>query len=208
MANQHIIHQFRVDDGSVENSAAVHDHCAQLSNPIKVIAACAKHQNQNPIERSVPELVGSITASLLDQSLLNTTYWDRAALNSCSCHNSVYIPEGFELTTINIFRGSPCDLTKEHLFKFGCAVAVVDHNIPAFKFSPNGVFGIAVGSNATGNGGTQVIIPAANNSCYLRFDCRDHKLITRESVQLEYFKKTLSSFPQDTYAGGGAFMNG
>ena len=39
LANKHVIHQFRVDDGSAENSTSVHDHCAQLTHTIKIIPA-------------------------------------------------------------------------------------------------------------------------------------------------------------------------
>jgi hypothetical protein len=86
MKYNHKIHALRIDAGTTENAALVEIYCNSVQ--ISLHPAVPKKQRQNPIERSVQTLMGCAVATLLDQTMLNATYWDHATISCIKSHNA------------------------------------------------------------------------------------------------------------------------
>jgi hypothetical protein len=164
----HTVRYIRTDSGSTDTSEDVRLFLRDQGNhpPIYVREAPVKEQNQNPVEREAQTMIKAMGAIMTDQYTLGATSWDYALSFWTKTHNSIPNSLTAKQSPHEIVTSLQPDAS-HFRFPFGCPVTAT--NVMGREGATYDVineFGIAIGSNDSGNGATKIIIPGRPSKPY------------------------------------------
>ena len=167
-----------MDAGSTENAADVIAFLKEHN--IEIDPAAPDEQQQNPVEREVQTLTKGVSALLLDQTALGSSWWDYGVESWISTANATSYnggPSPFELVT-----GKLQSLASNFQFPFGCPVTSTKIEGRDEHYDTINEFGISVGSAPGSNRATLVIIPGRGLKPFERIHVRPLTIATPEGA--------------------------
>ena len=162
----HTVINIRTDSGSTDTSEDVRVFLRDQTPPIYIKEAPVRVQNQNPVEREVQTMIKAIGAILTDQYTLGATSWDYALAFWTKTHNSIPNSLTDKQSPHEIVTSQQPDAS-HFRFPFGCPVTATNvMGRDGDTYDIINEFGIAIGSNDSGNGATKIIIPGRPTKPY------------------------------------------
>lgn len=167
--HRHKVRAFRSDSEKIMIEGDVEDFLVS-ANVQQQTSAPYRHE-QNLVERHVQTVTKAVATLMVDQALLDATFWSHALFYCIEVKNNTPNSKTGGLTPLQMVTGTePLDLRRRFLFPFGTPVAVgLPKEKRTWKFDVRNEMGVYLGENpGTVNAG--IIYYPSTNATLVRSD--------------------------------------